>query len=52
MGGAIFGPGAADLAKKFGVSEVEATVGITTFVLGYDFGPVSQSVQYSNYPVH
>ena len=45
MGGAIFGPGAADLAQKFGVSEVAATVGITTFVLGYAFGPVSHSVQ-------
>ncbi|KAI0768444.1 MFS general substrate transporter [Irpex lacteus] len=40
MGGAIYGAGTADLAQKFGVSEVAATVGITTFVLGYAFGPM------------
>jgi MFS transporter, DHA1 family, multidrug resistance protein len=40
MGASIFGPGVGDLAQKFGISQVLASLGITVFVVGYALGPV------------
>ncbi|KAJ3538373.1 hypothetical protein NM688_g6530 [Phlebia brevispora] len=40
IGSAIYAPGIEDVAQKFGVSDVAATLGLTMFVVGYGVGPM------------
>jgi DHA1 family multidrug resistance protein-like MFS transporter len=40
MGSAIYSPGTQDVAERFGISPVAATLGLTMFVLGYGIGPM------------
>lgn len=39
-GSSIYSAGTSDVVDKFGVSEVQATLGLTLFVLGYGLGPM------------
>ncbi|KAJ3528910.1 hypothetical protein NM688_g7929 [Phlebia brevispora] len=40
IGSALFAPGIPDMAEKFGISQVAATLGLTMFVIGYGVGPM------------
>ena len=40
IGSAIYTPGVEGVMEKFGVSQVAATLGLTTFVAGYGLGPL------------
>ncbi|KAI0062505.1 MFS general substrate transporter [Artomyces pyxidatus] len=40
IGSSIYTSGIPDIAEKFGVSQVAATVGLTLFVVGYGLGPM------------
>ena len=40
IGAAIFAPGIEDLSRKFGISPVAGTLGLTLFIVGYGVGPM------------
>ncbi|TFK54035.1 MFS transporter [Heliocybe sulcata] len=40
IGSSIYSAGSEDLATEFGISQIAATLGLTTFVLGYGVGPM------------
>ena len=57
IGSAIFAPGIPDLAEKFGISEVAASLGLTMFIVGYGVGPMflsplSEIPQFGRAPVY
>ena len=40
VGSALFAPGIPDLSRKFGISQVAGSLGLTMFVIGYGSGPM------------